>query len=107
MAMEHAEVHADHHPGPRQYLIIGGILAALTGLEVGAFFLNLSSALVVFILLTLTAAKFVLVVAFFMLLPSHPKPTLRASRSACFFRGVLLVAHVLYHMLRVQLPKAV
>jgi len=66
MAMEHAEVHADHHPGPRQYLIIGGILAALTGLEVGAFFLNLSSALVVFILLTLTAAKFVLVVAFFM-----------------------------------------
>ena len=66
MAMGHAEVHSDHHPGPRQYVVVGGVLAALTGLEVGAFFLNLTSALVVFILLALTAAKFVLVVAFFM-----------------------------------------
>ena len=66
MAMGHEEVHSDHHPGPRQYLVVGGVLAVLTGLEVGAFFLNLTSALVVFILLALTAAKFVLVVAFFM-----------------------------------------
>ena len=66
MAMEHAEAHPDHHPGPRQYLVVGGVLAVLTALEVGAFFLTLSSALVVFILLALSAAKFVLVVGYFM-----------------------------------------
>jgi cytochrome c oxidase subunit 4 len=66
MAIEHATGRADHHPGPRQYLVVGAILAVLTGLEVGAFFLTLSSAVVVFILLALTASKFVLVVAFFM-----------------------------------------
>jgi H+/gluconate symporter-like permease len=54
-----------------------------------------------------TAASVIVVVAFFMLLPPHPKPTLWASGAAYFFRGVLLLAHALYHRLRVQLPKAV
>ncbi len=66
MAAEHTQAHAEHHPGPRQYVIIAVILAVLTALEVGAFFLDLTSALVVSILLTLSFAKFVLVVGYFM-----------------------------------------
>jgi cytochrome c oxidase subunit 4 len=61
-----AEIHHDNHPGPKVYIIIAVILAGLTGLEVGAFFLELSSAVVVAILLLLSFAKFALVVAYFM-----------------------------------------
>ena len=64
--MAHEEHVEDHHPGPRTYVIIAAILAVLTALEVGAFFIEASSALVVSILLTLSFAKFVLVVAYFM-----------------------------------------
>ncbi len=60
-----AEAH-DNHPGPREYVVIGIILAVLTALEVGAFFLDATSALVVSILLTLSFAKFVIVVGYFM-----------------------------------------
>ena len=67
MAIEHAETHADHHPGPAQYILIGGILAVVTALEVGIFFLKeLSSSLVVGMLLGLSFSKFVLVVGYFM-----------------------------------------
>lgn len=60
-----AETHANH-PGPRLYITIAVILALLTGIEVGAFFLELSSWIVVWILLLLTLTKFMMVVFFFM-----------------------------------------
>ena len=63
--MAHEE-HVDHHPGPRTYIIIGAILAVLTALEVGAFYIDATSALVVWILLALSITKFVLVVGYFM-----------------------------------------
>ncbi|MEJ2538406.1 MAG: cytochrome C oxidase subunit IV family protein [Gemmatimonadota bacterium] len=47
------------------YWTIGGILAALTGLEVGAYYMELGS-LEVPLLLILSAVKFFLVVGFFM-----------------------------------------
>ena len=61
-----AELHQGSHPGPRVYVIIGAILAVLTAAEVGAFFIDATSALVVSILLTLSFAKFVIVVGYFM-----------------------------------------
>ena len=60
-----AETHANH-PGPRLYITIAVILALLTGIEVDAFFLELSSWIVVWILLLLTLTKFMVVVFFFM-----------------------------------------
>ena len=42
------------------------ILAALTAVEVGAFYIDAAKAVVVSILLTLSFAKFVLVVGYFM-----------------------------------------
>ena len=65
MAEHEQQVH-EHHPGPRQYVLIGFILAVLTAAEVGAFYIDATSALVVSILLTFSFAKFVLVVGFFM-----------------------------------------
>jgi cytochrome c oxidase subunit IV len=62
----HAETHK--HPSSRQYVIIGLVLAFLTALEVAAFELmtGMNSALVVWIIILLTVAKFALVVGYFM-----------------------------------------
>ena len=57
--------HSDH-PGVTEYVQIGIILAVLTGLEVGLFFVDVPRAVSVPALLFLTAVKFVLVVAWFM-----------------------------------------
>jgi len=54
------------HPGPRLYIIIALILGVLTGIEVAAFFLELTSWVVVWILLLLSLTKFLMVVYFFM-----------------------------------------
>ena len=62
----HAETHS--HPGARQYVTIGIILAVLTALEVAAFEMmsGMNSALVIWVILLLSAAKFALVVGYFM-----------------------------------------
>ncbi len=64
--MAHLADSHDSHPGPRLYITVALILAALTGIEVGAFFLELSSWIVVWILILLTLTKFLMVVFFFM-----------------------------------------
>ena len=66
MAHENHEAHSANHPGPRQYIRIAIILAILTGLEVAIFYWNTNPALMTFILLGLSAAKFTIVVAYFM-----------------------------------------
>ena len=64
--MAHEQHAEEHHPGPRVYIIIGLILGILTLVEVGAFYINATPALVVAILLTLSFAKFAIVVGYFM-----------------------------------------
>ena len=64
--MAHIAESHDSHPGPRLYIIVAAILGTLTLIEVGAFFLEMSSWIVVWILLLLSLAKFLLVVFFFM-----------------------------------------
>lgn len=67
----HEIAHGAHaHPSNRFYLIIGGILLLLTGLEVlgymGEVNGTLGSGAAAIIILVLSAAKFVLVVAYYM-----------------------------------------
>ncbi|HEY3057861.1 MAG TPA: cytochrome C oxidase subunit IV family protein [Chloroflexota bacterium] len=65
--MEHA------HPGAKTYTIVGVVLAIITMLEVWAYTQEFLRPGLVFILLVLSATKFVLVVGFYMHLKfDHP-----------------------------------
>lgn len=61
----HQAAHGDH-PTPKVFWKVAGWLAVLTALEVWVIFIEALKAVVAPILLTLSAAKFVLVVAYFM-----------------------------------------
>ena len=62
-----AELHHDNHPTAKAYIIIAAILALLTATEVGVFLIEgVNSAVMVFVLLALSFAKFILVVGYFM-----------------------------------------
>ena len=54
------------HPGPLEYTRIGLILAVITAVEVGAFYLGIAQWALVTILVVLSAVKFSLVVLWFM-----------------------------------------
>lgn len=55
------------HASPKFYVMIGIILAVLTGMEIAAYYIPIPShALEVTILLVLSVIKFILVVGFFM-----------------------------------------
>jgi cytochrome c oxidase subunit 4 len=74
-AGEHAAdgAHAEKHPGPLEYAQIGAVLAIITAIEVGLYYLDLSYTLLVLALLVFSAAKFTLVVLWFMHLKfDHP-----------------------------------
>jgi cytochrome c oxidase subunit 4 len=61
-----AEAHAGH-PTAQTYVIIGAILAVITGGEVGLFLIQgINSAVMTFMLLGLSLLKFVLVMGWFM-----------------------------------------
>ena len=67
--MEQSHGHDERHPGPRKYLVIGAILAIVTGIEVAAFYLyefDVSPAMITGVLLLLSSFKFVLVMGYFM-----------------------------------------
>ena len=85
MATEHVEAHEDHHPGPRQYVIIGIILVVITGIEVGLFYIQANPAIIVWLLIASSLAKFLIVVGFFMHLRFDDR------RFALLFFGPLIV----------------
>ena len=93
--------HDDHggHASVGFYWMIGIILAVLTGLEVGAYYMELG-AVEAPLLLVLSAAKFVLVVGFFMHLKFDSKVF-----TGVFVAGLVLAVFmvsalmVLYHWL--------
>ena len=62
------ETHAAHasHASVGFYWMIAGVLAVITGLEVAIFYIPAIAPVLVPILLVLSLAKFILVVAFFM-----------------------------------------
>lgn len=72
-AHEGEAVHEEKHPGPMEYVQIGAILAVITAIEVGLYYIDLSQTLLVVALLVFSAAKFTLVVLWFMHLKfDHP-----------------------------------
>jgi cytochrome c oxidase subunit IV len=62
-----ADAHVHEHPGPGTYVKIGVVLAILTAAEVAAYYVpGLDGAALLLILLVLSAAKFILVVQWYM-----------------------------------------
>ena len=66
LAEPQEEFELEHHPGPRQYVIIAIILAVITAVEVAIFYIESLSGIIVPALIALSLSKFVLVVAWFM-----------------------------------------
>lgn len=63
----HEVAHNQHaHPSTKFYVVIGVILAIITAAEVAVVFVEALAAALVYILVTLSAAKFALVVMFYM-----------------------------------------
>lgn len=63
-AQQHEEEH--EHPGYMTYLVVAGVLTVITALEVAIFYIPALSGVIVPLLLTLSAGKFILVVMFYM-----------------------------------------
>ena len=57
---------AHPHPGALEYVQIGVVLAVVTAIEVGLYYLDLAHNLLVVLLIVLSALKFSLVVLWFM-----------------------------------------
>lgn len=66
-AVEHA------HPGPVTYIKIAVVLAILTVTEVAVYYIPALSSIIVPLLITLSLAKFVLVIMYYMHLKYDPK----------------------------------
>lgn len=64
MGADHDLEHA--HPGPTEYVKIALILAVVTAVEVGLYYLELAKGAMILLLLVLSAVKFALVILFFM-----------------------------------------
>ncbi|MBI4497009.1 MAG: cytochrome C oxidase subunit IV family protein [Chloroflexi bacterium] len=59
-------VEHEAHPGPGKYAMIAVVLAIVTAIEVGVYYIEAIRNLLVPILLVLSAGKFVLVVMYYM-----------------------------------------
>jgi|SRR5690554_663343 cytochrome c oxidase subunit 4 len=65
--------HQPEHIGWKKYVVIGVILTVVTGIEVAIFYIDALAPVMVPALLTLSAAKFLLVVLYYMHLKvDHP-----------------------------------
>jgi cytochrome c oxidase subunit 4 len=72
-AMQGAPVERPVHPTADVYLRVGAVLVVLTVLEVGVFYVPAFHPVLVPVLLVLSAAKFTLVVMFYMHLKADSK----------------------------------
>jgi cytochrome c oxidase subunit IV len=99
-AQAHA-AEATPHVGWKKYVVVGAVLAIVTAMEVAAVELDvLPGGLVIPVLLVLTAAKFFLVVLFFMHL-KYDHPLFGRVFWAPLFLSVLVVVGLilLFHVL--------
>jgi cytochrome c oxidase subunit IV len=85
--VHHAPEHT--HPSPVKYVGIAVLLAVITALEVGLYYISMPAALLVIMLLILATLKFSLVAAFFMHL-KFDSPMLRR----VFITGIILAGVV-------------
>ena len=82
---QHQDDHEHAHPGVRTYVEIAIILAIITSAEVAVYYISALEDYLVYILLFLSAIKFLVVVGYFM----HLKFDNRMF-SAFFFFGLML-----------------
>ena len=75
-----------HHPGPREYILIAVVLVVITAIEVAASYLDgdMNSNLLIFLLAAMASIKFFLVAAWYM----HMK------QDRPFFRRVFVIGIV-------------
>ena len=94
-AVEQTQQHDDdhEHPGYATYLVVAAVLTVITALEVAIFYIPALAGVIVPLLLTLSAGKFILVVMFYM----HLKMDSR------IFTGVFLAPMLLAMFLVVAL----
>jgi cytochrome c oxidase subunit 4 len=85
--LDHAAEHS--HPSPTKYVGIAVLLAIITGLEVGLYYINMPDWLLVAFLMVLAILKFTMVCAFFMHL-KFDSPMLRR----VFITGLILAGVV-------------
>jgi cytochrome c oxidase subunit 4 len=85
--VHHAPEHT--HPSPVKYVGIAMLLAVITALEVGLYYIDMPEALLVIFLMILAFLKFTLVAAFFMHL-KFDSPMLRR----VFIAGIILAGVV-------------
>ncbi len=66
-AVEQLQHHDEHeHPGYLTYWVVAGVLTVITAVEVAIFYIPALAGVIVPLLLTLSAGKFILVVMFYM-----------------------------------------
>lgn len=75
---------AHAHPTPRDYWLIALILAVITGAEVSVTYIDALDSVVALLLITMSAAKFAIVVGYFM----HLKYEQRIYRNL-FLMGII------------------
>lgn len=92
MADTHAETHS--HPTWRTYVVVGVILTVITAIEVAIFYIPALASMIVPILLVLSAAKFAIVVLWYMHLKFDSKIFGRV-----FWAPLLLAALVVLGMI--------
>ena len=59
-------LHTEHHPSASEYIKIAAVLTLITGVEVAVYYVQALQHLLLWILLVLSATKFVMVVGFYM-----------------------------------------
>ena len=96
-ATDEASGHAGHHPTPKDYVGIFGVLFVLTALEVGASFIDVGP-LFLPLLIVLMVIKFALVAGWFM----HLKYDIATYTQ--FMVGGLLLALGLYGIVLLVIP---
>lgn len=89
-AAEQAEAHHDGHPTWKTYVVVGVILTAITAIEVAIFYIPAMAGVIVPTLLALSAAKFFIVVMWYMHL-KFDSPIFGRVFWAPFFLATLIV----------------
>ncbi len=90
----HVEHGLHRHPGPRKYVFIGIVLAVITALEVGIYYINMPDWLLVTGLIFFGVMKFFLVVMWFMHL-KFDSSLFKTIFAAGFFGAIILFLIVL------------
>lgn len=80
------------HPGTATYLIVAAFLTVLTAMEITAFYVHALKPVLLPVLLSLSAAKFALVVMFYMHLKFDRWPYSAIFLFQLFFAAVVIVS---------------